>query len=246
MRDPPVTAWTGGAGGGSGPPLVLIAHGSRDGRSSAVVRRIAARLDARAAFIDFDRPDPVTLLTALADAGHRTAVVVPLLLTDAFHSRVDVPRLVAEVREKRPRLEVLLGAPIGGAELVPALARPLGPCDGVVLAAAGTRDRVALAHVGDMARRLGRHLGVPGVTAYAASAEPTVAGAVAELRASGARNVAVASYFIAPGLLYERVRAGAVTAGVPIAPPLGDAEELLGAVRAEYAGALRGPVAAAA
>ncbi|HEY1175293.1 MAG TPA: CbiX/SirB N-terminal domain-containing protein [Phytomonospora sp.] len=233
-------------GDGPGPPLVLIAHGSRDGRSSAVVRRIAARLDARAAFIDFDRPDPVTLLTALADAGHRTAAVVPLLLTDAFHSRVDVPRLVAEVREKRPRLEVLLGSAIGGAGLVPALARPLGPCDGVVLAAAGTRDAVGQAHVRDMAGRLGRHLGVPGVAAYAASAEPDVGAAVAGLRASGARNVAVASYFIAPGLLYERVRAGAVAAGVPVAPPIGDATELLGAVRAEYVAALRRPVAAAA
>ncbi|GIG67554.1 sirohydrochlorin chelatase [Phytomonospora endophytica] len=238
-----MTAWR---GDGPGPPLVLIAHGSRDGRSSAVVRRIAARLDARASFIDFDRPDPVTLLTALADAGHRTVAVVPLLLTDAFHSRVDVPRLVAEVREKRPGLEVPLGPPVGGAALIPALARALGPCDGVVLAAAGTRDTVGQAHVRDMALRLGRHLGVPGVAAYAASAEPGVGEAVTRLHASGARNVAVASYFIAPGLLYERVRAAAVAAGVPVAPPLGDADELLGAVRAAYVAALRRTVAAAA
>ncbi|MEV0645308.1 sirohydrochlorin chelatase [Phytomonospora sp. NPDC050363] len=237
MRSPPVSgSWR---SDGPGPPLVLIAHGSRDGRSSAVVRRIAARLDARAAFIDFDRPGPVTLMTDLADAGHRTVVAVPLLLTDAFHSRVDVPRLLAEVREKRPKLEVLAGAPVGGPELVPALVRPLPPgTDGIVLAAAGTRDPESLIQVGDMAERTGAHAGVPAGPAFAASAEPSVGAAVEKLRARGAERVAVASYFIAPGLLYERVRVAALAAGVPVAPPLGDAGELLAVVRDRYGAAL--------
>ncbi|GLZ76108.1 cobalamin biosynthesis protein [Actinorhabdospora filicis] len=222
-------------------PLVLIAHGSRDGRSSAVVREIAAELGAHASFIDFDEPSPVTLLTSLDEA-----VVVPLLLTDAFHSRVDVPRLVAEARERRPRLRVEVTAPMGGAHLVPALARTLPPHDAVVLAAAGSRDPRSLAHVGDMARRLAAHTGAMGSPAYAAAAEPDVATAIAGLRSRGARRVAVASYFIAPGLLYERVRADAVAAGAWVTPPLGACPELLAAVRWRYERAVAGPVPVAA
>jgi sirohydrochlorin ferrochelatase len=52
--------------------------------------------------------------------------------------------------------------------------------------------------------------------AFASQADPSVPAAVAALRASGARRIAVASWFIAPGRLPDKVAAlagpGAVVA----------------------------------
>jgi sirohydrochlorin ferrochelatase len=51
---------------------------------------------------------------------------------------------------------------------------------------------------------------------------------VRSLRAAGARRVAVAGYFLAPGLLYDRAVDAAREAGVfAVAEPLGDAPELV-------------------
>ncbi|MGH8878847.1 MAG: sirohydrochlorin chelatase, partial [Stackebrandtia sp.] len=88
------------------PPTVLVAHGSPDHRSQAVVRDIAAAANATATFLDFDAPDPVSVLKGLADSGHRQATLVPLLLTHAYHGRVDVPRVALDAMSARPQLSV--------------------------------------------------------------------------------------------------------------------------------------------
>ena len=54
------------------------------------------------------------MLSSLARAGHRSAVVVPLLFTAAYHGRVDIPTAVA------------------AAPLDVTVADVLGPVDGVV------------------------------------------------------------------------------------------------------------------
>src|SRR2546427_624961 len=77
--------------------------------------------------------------------------------------------------------------------------------DAIVLAAAGTRDPVALSTVELSGRALSARLGVPYRVAYASASAPTAGEAVAELRADGARRVAVAAYFLAPGRLYDAV-----------------------------------------
>jgi sirohydrochlorin ferrochelatase len=68
---------------------------------------------------------------------------------------------------------------------------------------------------------------VPCVVAYAAGARPTGQAAVARLRALGAHRVVGAAYFLAPGLLYDRVATSALAGGaLAVAAPLGDAPEL--------------------
>src|SRR6266511_3996757 len=91
------------------PPLIAVAHGSRDPRSAAtvsalldVVRAKAVNLDVRTAFLDLSGPRLTDVLAAL----HRDVVVVPLLLGKAFHARVDVPALVAKATAQNPRLSV--------------------------------------------------------------------------------------------------------------------------------------------
>lgn len=209
--------------------LVAVAHGSRDPRSAAVVTSlmevIRARrpgLDVRLAFLDLSAPRLPDVLAGLAGAGHRRAVVVPLLLGRAFHARVDVPGALARVRRRHPALELRTADVLGPDERLTALARRRvieaggAGVDAVVLAAAGCSDPRATAAVAEVASGWA-------VPAFATAASPTVGAALTGLRCSGARRVAVASWFLAPGLLPERVRAAASAADpdVVVAEPLG-------------------------
>jgi sirohydrochlorin ferrochelatase len=310
-----------------GTAVVLVAHGSRDPRAAAATRALARSVaaarpgwDVRDSYLDHSLPRPVDVLADLAGAGHRRAVMVPLLLTAAYHGRVDVPAEVAAARAAGLRLDVditdVLG-PKGGhvdplltaglirrlaeADQIPAdhpadghpadghpadghpadgyaadgYAADGHPADGyaadghsadgpsagglvlpnrsgtdgsgcpavlpldgrriggsgfdaVVLAAAGTRDSGARGTVGRAAAALGARLGVPCRVAYASAAPPAAGAAVQRLRAAGACRVAVAAYFLAPGLLYDATVASARAAGAAgVAAPLGGAPELV-------------------
>lgn len=89
--------------------LILLAHGSRHNHvthalrdiTDAVAResRIAGRFGVHMAFLDHAEPDLVQVSAQLAELGYNRAVVVPLLFTDAFHSRVDVPAQVKEAQD---------------------------------------------------------------------------------------------------------------------------------------------------
>jgi sirohydrochlorin ferrochelatase len=227
--------------------LVLVAHGSRDPRAALSTRALtravsAARVGSRvsAAFLDFEAP---RLPAALAEVAGPAVTVVPLLLTAAYHGRVDVPGEVAKAPARTAvALAEVLG-PVAGAAadtdaldlVVRALRRRLravlsagpGP-DGIVLAAAGTRVRPALATVDLVAAALSTSLGVPCVPGYASGSGPTVAEAVASLRAGGASRIAAAAYFLAPGRLHDRITREARLAGaVAVARPLDDAPEIV-------------------
>ncbi len=103
------------------PPLVAVAHGSRDPRAAATVRalldlvcRRAAGaghpgLDVRAAYLGHAAPTLGQALGALDGA----AVILPLLLTAAYHSKTDIPKALHEARSTRPRLDVTYGRPLG-------------------------------------------------------------------------------------------------------------------------------------
>jgi sirohydrochlorin ferrochelatase len=238
-------------------PLVLVAHGSRDPRAArstwALTRAVgAARVGYRvgAAFLDFEAP---RLPAALAEVVDPAVTVVPLLLTAAYHGRVDVPGEVAKAPSGTSvALAEVLG-PVAGAAadaaaldlVVRALHRRLaealgdGPApDGIVLGAAGTKVVPALATVDLVASALGTACGVPCLPGYASGSGAGVPEAVAALRANGARRIAAAAYFLAPGLLYDRVADAARDAGaVAAAAPLDDASEIVDLVllRAEAA-----------
>jgi sirohydrochlorin ferrochelatase len=81
--------------------VVLVAHGSRDPRAAAstealarAVRRRHPSWEVHASYLDHAGPRPLDVLASLAPG--RRAVLVPLLLTAAYHGRVDVPAVVAE------------------------------------------------------------------------------------------------------------------------------------------------------
>jgi sirohydrochlorin ferrochelatase len=245
---------------------VLVAHGSRDLRAAEATRALARAVGAarpewqvHVSYLDHSLPRPVSVLGALEAAGHRRAALVPLLLTAAYHGRVDVPAEVAAARAAGVRLEVDISDVLGPRDalvdplLTAALTRRLreagadaGPgFDAVVLAAAGTRDGAARGTVGRAAAALSAHLGVPCRVAYASAASPAAGVAVARLRAAGARRVGMAAYFLAPGLLYDATVDAARAAGaVGVAMPMGDVPELVRLVVSRVDAVARTPLVA--
>ncbi|MEU4559688.1 CbiX/SirB N-terminal domain-containing protein [Actinoplanes sp. NPDC023936] len=78
--------------------MVLVAHGSRDPRAAVAtealaraVRRAHPEWLVEASYLDHAGPRP---LDVLASAPAARAVLVPLLLTSAYHGRVDLPAVV--------------------------------------------------------------------------------------------------------------------------------------------------------
>jgi sirohydrochlorin ferrochelatase len=220
-------------------PIVLAAHGSRDPASAATIGRLAAAVGRRwpasvlAAFLEFDQPSIPDALRGLP-AG-LTPVVVPALLTSAYHRRVDLPMVLAST-DTETRLASVLGpedpTDLPDPLLVAALRRRLSeldtPVDGLVMIAAGTSDPVARSTVDIVAAEMGRRFNVACTVGYASASSPTAAEAVEAVRATGARRIAAAAYFLAPGRLYSAAAASARRAGaVGVAEPLGAAEELV-------------------
>jgi sirohydrochlorin ferrochelatase len=206
----------------SRPVLLAVAHGSRDPRAQRTVWALAGRVSAlapaaevRAAFVQNAEP---SLAGALAAAGGRQVVVVPLLLSAGYHLGHDITEMAA-------RAAAPVAAPLGpDPGLIPALAdrlRAAGAPAGtpVVLAAAGSADPRAIAGTRSQAALLAAHLQAPVRAAFAAAGQPPVDEAVTALAARTGGPVAVASYLLAPGVFHDRLRASGATW---ISAPLGD------------------------
>ncbi len=218
-------------------PLIAVAHGSRDPRSAAsihalldVVRSLRPELDVRGAFLDLCAP-------RLNDVLRGPSVVVPLLLGKAFHARVDVPAAVAETRVPAVVADVLGPDPRLESAALRRLSEagvPFGdPSLGVVLAGAGSSHAPANDAVARVARRWARESGWAGVeAAFASIASPAVPEAVERLKARGARRIAVASWFLAPGLLPDKV--ASLAGDALVARPLGDDVEVAQLVLDRY------------
>ncbi|HEY4008446.1 MAG TPA: sirohydrochlorin chelatase [Pseudonocardia sp.] len=239
--------------------MVAVAHGSRDPRSAATVSALVARvrrarpeLDVRLSFLDLNTPRLPDVLAAVAADGHREAVVVPLLLGSAFHARVDIPGTVAEANQQHPWLRVAVADVLGahpvltGAALrrLASVAGPLGDPDlGVLLAATGSTRPAANAAVHRLADGWARCHPWRGAVAAFATASPTVPEAIDTLRAAGAARIAVASWFLAPGLLPTRVARSArqVDPAIRIAAPLGDDPSIADVIAIRYRNAVAAP-----
>ncbi len=202
-------------------PLLAVAHGSRDPRSAATVSAIVARLrargvDARLCFLDLNAPSVEQVIDVVAAQGHRGAIVVPMLLGNAFHARVDLPGLLAAARRRHPQLTLTQADVLGDDPRLIAAVRDRiletgvrldDPGVGVALAAVGSSSAAANARTRRIADTLTAGTAWRAVTCFATAAEPSVTQAVSQL--SPVRTLVVAPWFLAPGLLTERVAAAA-------------------------------------
>jgi sirohydrochlorin ferrochelatase len=250
------------------PPLVAAAHGSADPRAAAaitdlmaVVRTRARRaglegLQVRAAYLGHALPSVPDVLEALYEerpsrhaSGGRAVVVLPLLLTVAYHSDTDLPAVLREAAGRLPGLRISYGEPLGPHPgLLAALERRLAEAGTsaaagasvsdtvVVLAAAGSSRPTANAAVAQVAaawQSARRWRGV--IPAFASAASPTPAEAVARLRRAGAPRVVVASYLLAPGYFADRVRETSLAAGAEaVSAALGPAPEVADVILQRY------------
>jgi sirohydrochlorin ferrochelatase len=235
------------------PALVALAHGSRDPRSAATikalvdeVRTLRPDLRIEPAFLDLSKPSFDTVVDRLVKAGFDEIVVVPLLLTEAFHAKVDVPEAIAAAMSRHDGLKIR-GTSVLGLEpmLLDVLDRRLRTAlkdarvrelDALVLAAAGSSDALANQAVARLARLWGAKHRLPTVAAYASAAPPATGEAVRQFRAEGRRHIAVGSLFLAPGRLPDRAAELALEAGaVAVSAPLGADPEIARTVLARYA-----------
>jgi sirohydrochlorin cobaltochelatase len=98
----------------SEPALVLVAHGSPDPDWRRPLEQLHAMLTAQLgprvglAYLSH-APSVAEVIGMLADAGHARVVVVAALLSPGGrHVKQDIPEAVAQARELRPELEIVL------------------------------------------------------------------------------------------------------------------------------------------
>jgi sirohydrochlorin ferrochelatase len=215
--------------GSTSPALVALAHGSRDPRSAVSIRRLVDEvrslrpgLTVEAAFLELSEPGFDEVVALLAGTGTRDLVVVPLLLTEAYHARVDLPAAVDLAASRHPGLRIRRAGVLGTDDdalldvldrrLAPALSEGGGP-DGLVLTSAGSSDVGANEQVAGLARRWGARHGLPALGAFASASSPDPGEAVRRLHAQGCAWVAVGRLFLAPGTLADRAAGQAHDAG---------------------------------
>jgi sirohydrochlorin ferrochelatase len=212
--------------------LVLTAHGSKDPRSAANARAVAARLaqlrpglDVRLAFLELSAPNFIDVLTGLPD--RRQAVVTPLLLASAYHARLDIPKQIARAGALGVRQADVLGE---DDRLVSVLRERLTDLDvspldddlGVLVVAIGSSNTAVNARTARVASKMAAGTRWAGATmAFATGPEPSVAEAASRLRRRGARRIVIAPWFLAPGRITDRVWTYARDNGIPMAAPLG-------------------------
>jgi len=234
------------------PALVALAHGSRDPRSAATVRdlidevrRMRPDLRIEPAFLERSKPGFQTVVDRLVKAGFDEIVVVPLLLTEAYHAKVDVPTEIAEAVARHEGLRIRATHVLGLEQaFLDVLDRRLREAlcsarvcelDALVLAAAGTSDPLATQSINRLARLWGNRHKLPVMAAYASASPPATGEAVRAFRRQGRRHIAVGSLFLAPGFLYDRAGELALEAGaVAVSQPFGADPEVARTVLARY------------
>ncbi|CAB4910218.1 unannotated protein [freshwater metagenome] len=200
-------------------PAVLLAHGSPDPRHSEAVESQAEILSERGvetvvAYLDHQGPSLKEVFAQICEA-QAPIPVIPLLIAQAFHAQVDVPREVSAL----DRSDVVVRSGWLTDETVIAaldsLAPPqISPRDALVLVTAGSSDPAALSADDHRAASWARSRGISNyAAAFASGPGQRPSTAIAAARAAGAERVHVVTAFLAPGILLDRVIADASGVG---------------------------------
>jgi sirohydrochlorin cobaltochelatase len=181
-----------------------------------------AKITTVPAYLDLAQPDLDAAARQLAEAGHTTAVVVPLLFTEAFHATVDVPETVRGVTESLP-LHLVIADILGTGDDVAGLLRQsmvaagIGDESSVLLFGVGSSRPAANEAVFDLAALLGDGRRGP-VRACFGTCPPGVADVLDGLP----EPVAIVPLFLSEGLLLSPIRELAAKRGWQMAEPLGE------------------------
>jgi len=232
--------------------LVLAAHGSADPRSATVTHAVAGRirrlrpwLDVRPAFLEQTTPNLRDVLVDVPD----DSVVVPFLLADAYHARTDIPAMIEQSAAAVAQAEVLGEDPALVSMLRLRLAEiGVSPDDdglGVLVVAVGTSSHAANARTARVARALSAGTRWAGAeVAFATGPNRRIADVAAQLSADGADRLVIAPWFLAHGLITDRVATYAAAQGISMAEPLGSHNLVAATVLDRFDQALSSPLAA--
>ena len=210
----------------SAPDIVLLAHGSPDPRHARGVEELAGHVRALAparpvhtAYLDHHEPTPSAAATALGEH----AVVVPVLITPAYHARVDVPAAVEQIASTSGA-RVALAEPLGphpmlldaAEELLLAHGVAPDPHTAVLLYAAGSSDSDAVAAVTHVVQEHPRE-GWGRWDVAALDGGATLDQVLRRLPEETDRTVAV-SFMVAEGILRDRMAQECGRHGVTMVP----------------------------
>ena len=230
------------------PPLIGLAHGSRDPRAARMIADVMRAVQvlrpglvAAPAFLDLSEPDLTAAVTKIQqDLPITEAIVLPLLFTEAFHARVDAPTAVREA-EEATAVSLRLGGILGmGEDVLQALEDSAGRAhisahEAILLLAVGSSRDEANDAVLELADRWSRRRPGPVWAGFATTGEPQ-ATAVLERAKTDRRRLGVVPLFLAPGLLLDATARQAMALDMEVAEPLGTA--LAGLVLQRYDEAL--------
>lgn len=240
--------------------LLLVAHGSRSTAGQQEMEQLAALVAASAppavlvemGYLELSDPPAGLALDRLVAAGADDIAVVPLMLLAAGHSKSDVPAVVLEGRTRHPHVRLHYARPFGvDAALIRLAQRRIDSAGGTGAALAffarGTSDPDANADAYKVSRLVAEATGAGvAVAGFSGVTWPDVAGALDQLHRLGATRVVSFSWFLATGILLDRIRDEidrfATTTGIDIvdAGHLGPAPEIASLVLARAVEAVDG------
>ncbi len=199
--------------------LLLVAHGSRRdaGREEMaalgeMVASLAPERPVRLGYLELSDPPALETLDEIVSAGARAVVVVPLMLYAAGHTKSDVPAVVLHARARHPELDVRYARPLGVDHALLELGRRRLEAAGALglplaVLSRGTSDPDANAEAYKVSRLLAELAGTRRfATGFSGLTWPSVTEALGELRSAGAERVATFAWFLATGVLVERMR----------------------------------------
>jgi sirohydrochlorin cobaltochelatase len=199
--------------------LVLVAHGSRSLAGQQEMAALAALVadqlpasDVRLGYLEMSEPPASQVLDHLLRSGVTDVVVAPLMLHAAGHSKSDVPAVVLEARARHPRATITYASPFGvDAVLLDLAQKRIAEAGGLGLPLAviarGTSDPDANGEAAKAARLLAEMSGAPFVVpGFSGVTWPLVPDALEQLRLLGAPRVAAFAWYMATGILRERMQ----------------------------------------
>lgn len=199
--------------------VLLVAHGSRRGSGQhdmAQLRELVAGAlpgaDVDLGYLELSDPPAGPVLDRLVERGARRVVAMPLMLHAAGHSKSDVPAVVLEGRLRHPGVDIRYARPLGVDHSLLALAaRRVEAAAGAGLALAvlsrGTSDPDANGDAWKVARMLADFTGTRSfAVGFSGVTWPSIPEALDQLRAGGATSIATFAWFLATGVLIERMQ----------------------------------------
>ena len=168
--------------------------------------------EVRLGYLEMSEPPAAAVLDDVLATGVEDVVVVPLMLHAAGHSKSDVPAVVLEARDRHPRARISYARPFGvDAALLELAHKRLADAGGLGLPLAvlarGTSDPDANAEAAKAARLLaemsGTDLVLPG---FSGVTWPSVPETLEQLRRLGAERIVAFAWYIATGVLLDRMK----------------------------------------